>query len=72
MDGIRETIDTRESDRRRLSVFRPLNDMNFSNAERPSPSYVSLPLYYPIKCSGKTFEISKMTNDKWVSVPYGS
>lgn len=46
--------------------------MNFSNFERASPSYVSIPPYYPVVCSGKTAEIKLITNDKWVSVPYGS
>lgn len=46
--------------------------MNFSNAERASPSYVPIPIYYPIICSGKSNEVKLITNDKWVSVPYGS
>lgn len=54
MECVRDIIDARETERRKMSVFRPLNDMNFSNAERASPSYVSIPIYYPIICSGKS------------------
>lgn len=72
MECVKDIIDARETERRKMSVFRPLNDMNFSNAERASPSYVSIPIYYPIICSGKSNEVKLLTNDKWVSVPYGS
>jgi histone deacetylase complex regulatory component SIN3 len=49
-----------------------LGDINFSSYERCSPSYVNTPITYPTKCSGKTAEIRAITNDKWISVPYGS
>jgi histone deacetylase complex regulatory component SIN3 len=71
-DFLRDVLDTRELDRRKQSIFKPLSDTNFSSYERPSPSYVSTPVTYPTKCSGKTAEIRAITNDKWISVPYGS
>jgi hypothetical protein len=72
MDCLKDILETREVERRKKSLFKPLNDMNFSNEIRPSPSYVSMPLYYPIRCSGKTHDSRLLTNDKWVSVPHGS
>lgn len=72
LECIKEILETRELDRRKNSVFKPLGDMNFSSHERPSPSYVTIPPYYPIKCSGKNNEIKSLTNDRWISVPYGS
>ena len=71
-DNIKEILESREHDRRKKSAFKPLGDLNFSNAERPSPSYVNVPPVYPIYCSSKTQAIKALTNDKWVSVPYGS
>lgn len=59
-------------DRRKISFFRPLSDINFSHYERASPSYVTVPFFYPVKCSGKTAESRALTNGKWISVPYGS
>jgi hypothetical protein len=31
LEFLKEIIETRESDRRRLSLFKPLNDLDFSN-----------------------------------------
>lgn len=72
LDYLRDILDARETERRKNSDFKPLSDMNFSNFERASPSYVSIPRYYPIRCSGKSNDVKLITNDKWVSVPYGS
>jgi histone deacetylase complex regulatory component SIN3 len=72
LDYLRDILDARETERRKASDFKPLSDMNFSNFERASPSYVSIPRYYPVRCSGKSSEVRLITNDKWVSVPYGS
>lgn len=41
-------------DRRKKSSFKPLADLNFSAADRASPSYVTVPFFYPVTCSGKT------------------
>lgn len=71
-DNLREMLEMREVDRRKHSYFKPLGDINFGNYERPSPSYVTLPFFYPTQCSGKTAKIKAVTNDKWISVPYGS
>lgn len=54
MDFLKEIVETRETDRRRLSLFKPLNDLDFSHCERPSPSYVAMPNSYPNRCKGKT------------------
>jgi histone deacetylase complex regulatory component SIN3 len=72
MECLRDILDSRETERRKNSVFRPLNDMNFSNCERASPSYVTMPLYYPTASSAKPEWIKSITNERWVSVPYGS
>jgi len=72
MECIRDIMDARETDRRKHSEFKPLNDMNFNNYERASPSYVSIPPTYAVRSSGKSIEVRAITNDKWVSVPYGS
>jgi histone deacetylase complex regulatory component SIN3 len=72
LENLKEILETRELDRRKTSVFKPLGDINFSTYERASPSYVTIPTYYPIKCSGKTISIRLVTNDRWISVPYGS
>jgi hypothetical protein len=53
MECLKEIIDTREGERRKASFFKPLNDMNFSNYQRASPSYVTMPIYYPIRSSAK-------------------
>ena len=42
---------TREVDRRKWTPFRPLNDMEFENAERATFSYVTRPETYPAKSS---------------------
>ena len=57
LECVKDILDARETERRKQSVFRPLNDTNFVNSERPSPSYVATPSRYPIRCSGKTPEI---------------
>ena len=49
---LKDIVETRETDRRRNSVFRPLNDMDFSNFERATHSYVKMPGIYPHFCSG--------------------
>jgi histone deacetylase complex regulatory component SIN3 len=69
---LRDILDSRENERRKVSCFRPLNDMNFSNYERASPSYVAMPPYYPIRSAGKAEWIKGITNENWVSVPHGS
>lgn len=53
-------------------MFKPLNDLDFTNSPRATPSYVEMPWSYPINCSHKTQEMKGLLNDKWVSVPYGS
>lgn len=72
LEFLRDSVEAREGERRRHSLFKPLNDMNFSNCERASPSYVSMPPFYPIRCSGKTPQTQLLLNDRWVSVPHGS
>ena len=72
MEFVKDILDARETERRKQSVFRPLNDTNFTSIERPSPSYVPTPSHYPITCSGKTPFIRALLNDQLVSVPYGS
>lgn len=72
MECLRDILDTRETERRKTSVFRPLNDLNFSNAERASPSYVVIPPYYSVASNAKPVWIRAITNESWVSVPYGS
>ena len=72
IENLREIFETREVDRRKQSWYKPLGDINFGNTERASPSYVKLPFFYPIECSWKTPEIRAVTNDQWLSVPYGS
>ena len=46
--------------------------MNFNNVERASPSYVPMPSFYPTTSSSKPEWIKAITNENWVSVPYGS
>ena len=72
LEFLKEIIENRESDRRRLSLFKPLNDLDFSNCERPSPSYVLMPLSYPNKCKGRIGIFKNILNDIYVSVPHGS
>lgn len=72
VEFLKEIIETRESDRRRLSLFKPLNDLDFSNVERPSPSYILMPNSYPNRCKGKTDFFKQFLNDVYVSVPHGS
>lgn len=55
-----------------MSQFKPLNDLDFSNCERPSPSYVLMPNSYPNRCKGRTEFFKKILNDVYVSVPHGS
>ena len=62
LECFRDILDSRETERRKMSVFRPLNDMNFSNCERASPSYVTMPSYYPISSSSKPEWIKAITN----------
>ena len=69
---LRDIIETRELERRKQSMFKPLGDTNFSSYERPSPSYVDTPITYPTRCSGKRGWVRAITNEKWISVPYGS
>ena len=72
VEFLKEIIETRESDRRRLSQFKPLNDLDFSNCDRPSPSYVLMPSSYPNRCKGKDDFFKQFLNDVYVSVPHGS
>lgn len=72
LECLRDILDTRETERRKVSVFRPLNDLNFNNAERASPSYVVIPPYYSVTSSAKPQWIRSITNESWVSVPIGS
>ena len=69
---MKDIIETRETDRRKLSDFRPLNDLDFSNYERPSPSYVTMPVLYPNICRGRNTFYKEILNQTWVSVPHGS
>ena len=71
-DFLKDILETRETERRKISVFKPLNDMNFSNSERATPSYVTFPEYYPIICKFRNEALKKILNDQWVSVPHGS
>ena len=72
VEFLKEIIETRESDRRRLSLFKPLNDLDFSNCDRPSPSYVLMPNSYPNRCKGRSGIFKTFLNDIYVSVPHGS
>lgn len=72
LENLKDMLESRETDRRKNSFFKPLGDINFSSYERASPSYVTLPFFYPVKSSGKTPEIRAVTNEKWITVPYGS
>jgi len=51
----------------------PLQDIDFSNCKRCTPSYRSLPAAYPkAPCSERTAMCRSVLNDTWVSVPLGS
>lgn len=53
-------------------MFRPLSDMDFSNAERASHSYVKMPEIYPHYCSKDNAISCEVLNKEWISVPRGS
>jgi hypothetical protein len=72
---VRESIETRDTDRRRTTnVFKSLTDLNHSNSDRTTYSYVRMPAFYPIICSGKKKkpELNSLLNVKWVILPVGS
>jgi histone deacetylase complex regulatory component SIN3 len=70
---IKDIIELRENERRKtINLFKPLNDIDFTNSTRITPSYVEMPWSYPVSCRNKTKELKGILNDKWVSVPYGS
>lgn len=51
LEAFMDILCTREVDRRKWTPFRPLNDMEFENAERATFSYVTRPETYPAKSS---------------------
>jgi histone deacetylase complex regulatory component SIN3 len=63
-----------EVPRRKASLFKPLNDIDFSTSLRATHSYVKMPEMYPVDCRGKANSpyLQRILNDKWVSVPSGS
>lgn len=70
--AIKDLLESRETDRRKNSDFRPLNDMFFVNFERATHSYVKMPALYPSYCSHNNAFLKEVLNKKWVSVPTGS
>jgi hypothetical protein len=72
---VKDSIETRDADRRRTTnVFKSLTDLNYSNSDRTTHSYVRMPAFYPIMCSGKAknIELNNLLNVKWVILPVGS
>ena len=53
LEYFKDIIESRETDRRKYSVFRPLADGDFYLLERLTHSYVCMPRTYPNICSGK-------------------
>ena len=47
-------INSRETERRRFSVFKPLSDATFEDAERTTFSYIPMPITYPAHSSTRT------------------
>ena len=72
LESMIDIVESRESDRRKNSCFKPLIDLDFHNSIRASHSYVATPSSYPTLCSGKNEIHKQILNDKWVSIPRGS
>ena len=53
LEAMKDIIESRETDRRKYSVFRPLPDGDFHCLERSTHSYVRMPETYPNTCEGR-------------------
>lgn len=71
-EGLSYMVNSRETERRKFSSFKPLSDANFEDSERTTFSYIPMPITYPLHCSHRTEEQKKLLNTRWVSVPFGS
>ena len=51
---VKDMIELRENERRKaINLFKPLNDIDFTNSTRITPSYVEMPWSYPVTCRNK-------------------
>lgn len=71
---MKDIINCREESRRRseLCVFKPLSEIDFTNDDRISFSYVKMPRNYPSYCSQSDELSLSVLNTEYVSVPHGS
>eukprot|EP01017_Pseudomicrothorax_dubius_P037298 TRINITY_DN5455_c0_g1_i1.p1 TRINITY_DN5455_c0_g1~~TRINITY_DN5455_c0_g1_i1.p1 ORF type:complete len:884 (+),score=251.19 TRINITY_DN5455_c0_g1_i1:221-2872(+) len=69
-----ELLSARESNRRKSSLFyKPLSEINFSDCDRCTRSYIRIPKLFPVVLNtGVTPEIDSVLNKTFVSVPQGS
>lgn len=64
-----EFAEVRETYRRKLTIFKPLNDLDYSKVERITHSYTKRPYVYPIECRNSTELTKSIINDQLITIP---